>query len=140
MPRRLVGRVVPALAPGLAGERREQRERLAAVAALEDPGRLGTDEQAAVPRRQRRDLGEASAVLAVREALGRVLPGLTEVLAAPDRGAVPFARGGGEDRPGSLVVDGVVHGPALTERPTKAPVATIGVALEHEASLACSDE
>src|SRR5205085_9406760 len=48
VPGRLVLRIVPELAPGLALERREDRPRLAAVAALEDPGRLDSDEHAAV--------------------------------------------------------------------------------------------
>ena len=46
---------------------------------------------------ERRDLREAPAVL-VGEPLGGVRPGLTEIAAAPDRRAVPLARGGGEDR------------------------------------------
>ena len=44
---RLVGRVVPDLAAGLAGERRQLRPGGAVVAALEDPRRLDADEHAA---------------------------------------------------------------------------------------------
>src|SRR5215213_1300097 len=98
MARRLLRRVVPALAAGLALERREHRPRRAAVAALEDPDLLGTREQAPVSGGERRHLRQLGAVLAVAEALARVLPRLAEVRAPPDRRPVPFARAGGEDR------------------------------------------
>ena len=49
VPRRLVRRVVPVLAPRLLLERRELRQGRAAVAALPDAGSLGTHQHAAVP-------------------------------------------------------------------------------------------
>ena len=58
---RLVGRVVPVVAAGLAVERREQRPRDAAVAALEHAGRLGAGEQAPVRGGQARDLRQLQA-------------------------------------------------------------------------------
>ena len=87
------------VAAGLAVERAEQRPGGAAVAALEDAGRLGAGEHAAVRRRQPGDLRQPQlAVLAVAEALARELPRLAEVGAAPDPGAVPLARRGRVDR------------------------------------------
>src|SRR5207248_9987915 len=82
---RLVRRVVPELAAGLAGKGGEERPGLAAVAALKDAGRLDADEDAAVPRGERRDLGDlARIVVAVADALARERPRLAEVVAAPD--------------------------------------------------------
>ena len=72
----------------------------AAVAALEDAGRLGAGEQAPVRRRQARDLRQLQLAVAVGEALARQLPRLAEVVAAPDAGAVPLARRGRVDRAG----------------------------------------
>src|SRR5207248_591788 len=137
--RLLVG-VVPRAAARLAVERRLQRPRLASVAALEDAGRLGAREQAAVRRRQAGDLGELQAVVGVAEALARELPALAKVAAAPDARAVPLAGRGRVDRARVRVVHGVVDRPALAERAADAPVATIPVALQHEAALACPDQ
>ena len=106
MPGRLVGGIVPTLAPRLAGESRQQRPGLPVVAALEDSRRLDADEQAVAGSCERRHLRDLAPVLvAVGEALARHLPRLAEVGAAPDGGAVPLARGGGVDLAGS----GVVH-------------------------------
>ena len=125
--------------PCCPGEGREERPGLAVVAALEDARRLDSDEQPVAGPRERRHLGDPAAVLvAVGEALARVLPGLAEVAAAPDGGAVPLARGGGEDRAGVRVVDGVVDGPSFAVRAAQRPVAAV-VALEHEGALAGCD-
>ena len=94
---RLVRRIVPILASGLAGEHRVRRPRRPVVATLEDARRLHTDEHAAMSGREARNLGHLAAIL-VREPLARLRPRLAEVGAAPDRRAVPFARGGGVDR------------------------------------------
>ena len=139
MARRLVRRVVPGLAAGLAGKRREERPRLAAVAALEDAGRLDADEHAAVGGREMRDLRQLAVAVVVGEALAGELPRLADVGTAPHRGAVPLARGGRVDRARRGVVDRVVDGPALAVRPAQLPVAPVGVALQHEAALAGSD-
>ena len=139
MPGRLVRRIVPALAAVLAGEGREERPRLAVVAALEDARRLDADEQPVARARERRDLRDLAAVLvAVGEALARLLPRLAEVAAAPDGRAVPLARGGGVDRAGRRVVDRVVDRPALAVRAAHRPVAAV-VALEQERALAGCD-
>ena len=139
VPGRLVRGIVPALAAVLAREGGEERPGLAVVAALEDARRLDSDEQPVAGPRERRHLGDPAAVLvAVGEALARVLPGLAQVAAAPDGGAVPLARGGGEDRAGVRVVDGVVDGPSFAVRAAQRPVAAV-VALEHEGALAGCD-
>ena len=54
--------------------------------------------------------------------------------------AVPFARGGGVDRARILVEHGLVDGPALAIGPSHRPVLAVGVALEHEQSLACPNQ
>src|SRR5581483_8727386 len=106
-----------------------------AVGALEDAGRLDAHEDAAVRGRERRHLGEATAVL-VGEAVARMRPGLSEVAAPKDRRAVPLARCGGVDRAALRVEDGVVDRPVLAVRAADGPVAAVGVALEDEAALA----
>src|SRR5581483_8788865 len=140
VPWRLVRRIVPLVAAGLAVERAQQRERLAAVAALEDAARLGADEQPPVRGAQARDLVQLQlGVVAVAQPLARVLPGLAEVTAAPDGGAVPLASRGGVERPRLLVEDRVVERPALAVRPAQVPVLAVS-ALEHEEALARGDE
>src|SRR5207247_4959362 len=62
---RLLRGVVPALALRLALERRQQCPRRAAITALEDPDLLGSDEHAPMRARERRDLRQLLAVLAV---------------------------------------------------------------------------
>src|SRR6185437_2400024 len=114
---RLVRRVVPALASGLAVEHRVRRPGGPVVPALEDAGRLDADEDSTVGGRYARDLGHPAAVL-VGEPLARLRPGLAEIGAAPDRGAVPLARCGRVDGARTLVVDRVVNGPALAVRPS----------------------
>ena len=141
MPGRLVRRVVPELAVRLPVERADERPVDAAVAALEHARRLGAGEQPAVTGAQRRHLRELQALVLVEgESLARELPGLAEVGAAPDAGAVPLARGRRIDRTGLRVVHCVIDGPAVAKRPTQLPVAPIGVAFEDETALPCSDE
>src|SRR5213592_4198064 len=103
MARRLLGRVVPVVTPRLALERREQRPRLRAVAALEQADALGADEHPAVGGRHVGHLRKLQAPVWIIEPLARVLPGLAKIGAAPDRGAMPLARRGVEDRPGVRV-------------------------------------
>src|SRR4029077_10036102 len=101
VPGRLVGRVVPFLAAVLARQGREERPGAAVVVALEDIRSLAADEQPVAGARERRDLGDlAPVVVAVGESLARLLPRFAEVVAAPDRGAVPLARGGRVDLAG----------------------------------------
>src|SRR5262249_13870348 len=105
---RLVRGIVPLLAAVLAGEGREERERLAVVLALEDAGSLDTEEEPVAGACDGRDLGDlAAVVVAVREPLARLLPRGAAVAAAEDRRAVPLARRGGVDRVGLRVVDRV---------------------------------
>src|SRR5262249_60769528 len=93
---RLVRGIVPELAARLAGERREERPRLAAVLALEDAGRLDADEHAPVPDGERGDLRHLPrVVVAVADAFAREGPGLAEIGAAPDGRGVPVACGSG---------------------------------------------
>ena len=138
---RLLRRVVPRLAALVPLEGRHQRERLPAVGALEEAGRLGADEQAAVRGHHVGDLGQLQLAVAVGIAEPRagVLPRLAQVGAAPDRRAVPLAGGGGEDRARVAVQDGVVDGPVLAVRAAHVPVAPV-LALQHEQALAGSDE
>ena len=122
VPGRLVGGDVPGVAAGLAVERAQQRPRLRAVAALEDAAALAAGQHAAVRGRQARELGEPQlALLAVAEAFARELPGLAQVGAPPDARAVPLAGRGGVERARDRVVHGVVHRPALAERPAHVP-------------------
>ena len=137
MPGRLVRRVVPRLAPGLARERRQQRPALAAVA---------RSRRCPAPRRRRAAARRSTAsdddlrhlarvVLAVGDALARVRPGLAEVVAAPDRRAVPLARGGRVDRAGRRR-RGSRGRRASSRRTARArPVAAVVVALQHEQAL-----
>ena len=139
VPGRLVGGIVPTLAPRLAGESRQQRPGLPVVAALEDSRRLDADEQAVAGSCERRHLRDLAPVLvAVGEALARHLPRLAEIRAAPDGGAVPLARSGRIDRAGGRVVDGVVDGPPFAERAAERPLPAV-VALEQECALAGSN-
>ena len=138
--RRLLCGIVPVLAPGLAVERAQKRPGRTAVAALEDPRGLRSREHAAVRDGQARHLRQRKPVLGVRQALAGERPGVAEVAAAPDTGAVPLARRGRVDGARRLVVDRVVDGPALAERAAHLPVTPGSVALEHEAALAGSDQ
>src|SRR6476469_4604679 len=123
---RLVRGVVPLLAAVLAAQRGEERPRLAVVAALEDARRLDADEQPVARARERRDLRDlAAVVVAIGQALARLLPRLAEVRATPYRGAVPLARRGGVDRAGGPVVDRVVDRPAFAIRAAQRPVAAV---------------
>src|SRR6476661_4998227 len=142
MPRRLVRRVVPALATGHAVERAQKRPRLALVAALEDARRLDAGEQAPVRGGQPRDLRQLRRRVPFTEAdaLARGLPRLAEVAAAPDGGPVPLARGGGIHVAALRVVDRVVDGPALAVGAPHLPVAAVTVALQDEAPFPGSDE
>ena len=138
---RLVRGIVPGLTPGLACERRQQGPPLAAVPALEDARRLGADENAPVRGGERRHLRHlARAGVVVGEALARERPCLAQVAAAPDGRPMPFARRGGIDGAGVLVVDGVVDGPALAERSAQVPVAAVFIALEREEPLSGADQ
>src|SRR3954452_16305843 len=139
---RLVRGVVPALAAGHAVQRAQERPRLALVAALEDAGGLDAGEDPPVRGGQSGDLRQLrrALTLAVAEALARGLPRLAEVAAAPDRGAVPFARRCGVEVAAFCVVDRVVDRPALAVGPEQLPVSPVRVALQDEASLARSDE
>src|SRR5581483_9121927 len=67
------------------------------------------------------------------------LPGLAEVAAAPDGGAVPLAACGGVDRPRVPVEDRVVERPAFAVRPAQVPALAV-CALEDEQALARGDE
>src|SRR5207253_7233061 len=111
-----------------------------AVAALEQAAGLGAGEQAAVRRRQARDLRELEVAVLEGEALARDLPRLAPVGTPPDARAVPFARRGGVIRVGGRVVNRVVDRPALAERPADLPVAAFTVAFQHEAALTGSDQ
>src|SRR5581483_7056328 len=139
VPRRLIRRVVRALAAGLAGQRREECPRLAVVATLEDARRLDTGEHTAVRSGERRDLRQLAPVL-VREAFARERPRLAEVLAAPDRRAMPLAGRGREDRAGARLHERVIDRPALAKRPARRPLAAVGIALEDEQPFPGSDE
>src|SRR5262249_50209904 len=131
----------PRVARRMAVDRAPERPGLAAVAALEDARHLGAGEHAPVVDGQPRHLRQLQLlVAAVVEALARLVPGLAQVRAAPDAGAVPLARRGGEDRAALRVVDGVVDRPALAEGTAQLPVAAVRVALEDEAALAGSDQ
>ena len=72
MARRLVRRVVPGFAAGLARERRQQRPALAAVAALEEARRLDADEDAPVRHGERRYLRDLAGLIRV---VGEALAG-----------------------------------------------------------------
>ena len=136
MPGRLLLGIVPGLPARLAIERGEERPRRAAVAALENAGRLDAREHAAVCRRERRGLRQLqAAAIGVAQALARLRPGLAQVGAPPDRGAMPLACRGGVDGAGGIVVHRVQDGPPFTERATHPPVATVAVAFDHEATL-----
>ena len=140
VPGRLLRGVIPGFAALLALEGGHQREGLAAVGALEEPGGLGAHQQAAVCRHDVRDLRELQLVaVGVAEPFARVLPGLAKVCAAPDRRAEPLARGGCVDRSRVAVERRVVDRPALAVRTAHAPVAAI-VALQDEQALAGSDQ
>ena len=76
----------------------------------------------------------------VGQSLGRVRPGLSAVLAAPDRRAVPRAAAPCQDRPARRLDDQVVDRPALAQRPTQRPVLATRVALEEEGTLRRADE
>src|SRR5664279_1601175 len=140
MSRRLVLRVVPVSAQRHAVERAEERPRLRAVAALEDACILGAGEDAAVRDREARDFRELLPAAVIRETLARELPRLAEIGAPPDARAVPFACRCGVDRTGVCIVHRVIDRPAFAVRAAHLPVATIRIALEDEAALACSDE
>src|SRR6266550_1070657 len=140
MARRLLGRVVPIRPARLAVEPAEQRPGGSAVAALEDAGRLDAREHASMRGRQTRDLRQLRTVVAVRETLARQLPGLAEVVAAPDAGSVPLACCGSVDRAGIRVVHRVIHRPALALWAPYLPVAPVSVALQDEQALARSHQ
>ncbi len=116
MPGRLIRRIVPLVAPGLSGERRQQRPCLAFVAALEDSGRFDADEQTTVADGERRDFRDLSAAIGVvGDPFARVRPGFAEVGASPDSLTMPFARGRGVHGAALGVLDDLVHRPAFAE-------------------------
>src|SRR5581483_10137933 len=136
---RRVLRVLEALEGRLVLEPGEQRPRDAAVGALEDARRADARVELPVRRGHRRDLRDRLVALRLLDPLARPFPGLAEVLAAPDRRAVPFAAGTDVDRSVRGVLDRVVDGPALAEGATGAPAVAV-VAIEDEEALAGADE
>ena len=111
----------------------------AVVGRLEQPGGLDARVQPVEARGDvphGRDLG---AVVAVGEALGRMRPGLAEVVAAPHRRPEPRAPGPGEEL--ARRADGdVVDRPAAAQRAADPPVAAPGIAVEDEGALGGAHE
>jgi hypothetical protein len=139
MARRLVVRVVPLVAAREPVQGRQQRERPAAVAALEQAGGLRSDQQAAVSNGDVRHFRQLQVAVGIADALARVLPRLAEIGAPPDGRAVPLARCSGEDGARALVVDRVVDRPAFAIRAPELPFAPILATLEDEAPFPRTD-
>jgi hypothetical protein len=136
----LVLGIVPLRALRVAIDRAQQRPRRPAVAAFEDARHLGAREDAPVRGGQPGHLRQLQRAVAVIQALARLLPGIAEVAASPDRRAVPVAGRGRVDRARVRRVDRVVDRPALAEGAADLPVAPGSVALEQEYALAGSDK
>src|SRR6266849_4683872 len=129
--------IVPGLTARLTCERGQQLPAFAAVPALEDARRFDPGTHSSVADGERRYLRHlAGPVGVVGEALAGKRPCFAQVAAAPDGRAVPLARGGRVDRAHGAVIDGVIHGPALAERPAQLPALPVAVAFEQEEPLA----
>src|SRR4029077_20154768 len=105
------------------------------IVAPEEPGRLNAGEDRAVGRRDVPHGRDLVAVIAVGHALGRVRPGLAEIVRAEDRRAEPGRATAGVDRARRRIPLEVVDRPALAEWPRDRPVGAVGPAVEDEGTL-----
>src|SRR5471032_3017888 len=90
------------------------------------------------------DRAHCRTVVAVGHALARMRPGRAEVIAPPDRRAVPRAAAAGVQGAGRRIVTEVIDRPAFAQRAAQAPAvraaSTGRIAGQDEGALAGADQ